>query len=450
MKHLKNPVTRRTFLKGTLASFTTVSIVPGYVLGLNGAKSPNEKMNLAFIGVGGRGAANLQALGGENVVALCDVDWQRATASFEKHPGAKQYRDYRKMLDQLEKQLDGVVVSTPDHTHAVAAMAVMKRGKNLYCEKPLAHSVGEIRTLMKAAREHKVMTQLGNQGHSFPTIHTFRSWIEAGAIGKVHTIHAGCGSNGYTRIDSLPLLAEKHPVPETLDWDWWLGPAQYRPYHPLYLPGKWRAWMPFGSGAIGDWFCHVVDPVFWALDLGSPTTIQASTKDYDPVKHADTFPKGTIITYEFPAKGRRGPVKLLWFDGTEKIPQPADLEADEKVPGTGAVVMGDQGTIIYGSHGAANLRIVPEAKMEAYRNAPKPAWETKAHHEDWLNAIRTGKPAGSNFDYGGALSELAMLGIIAMRMPDTKLEWDGAKMAFRNNAQANAMLMPKYREGWSL
>jgi len=446
---MTHPITRRHFLRRTAAGMAVFSMVPGHVLGLNGATPPSRKLNLAFVGIGGRGVTNLESMAGENVVALCDVDEKRAGASFRKHPAAKRFTDYRKMLDQFHKQLDGVVVSTPDHTHAVIAMAAMRRGKHVYCEKPLAHSIAEIRALMQAAHRYKVITQLGNQGHSFNTIRNFCEWIWDGAIGRVHTVHAICGSNN-SRIDQLPLLAEKHPVPPGLDWEQWLGPAQFRPYNPVYLPGSWRGWTPFGSGSVGDWTCHVVDPVFWALDLGSPVAISAKVVNYDLKKHADTFPPGAVITYEFPANAKRGPVKLLWFEGTEKPPRPADLEEGDMLPKTGAVVMGDQGSIIYGSHGATSARLIPDARMEAYQKPPKTLWRTKAHHEDWLNAIRAGKPAGSNFDYGGPLSELAMLGIIAMRLPDTRLEWDGAKAKFKNSAEANALIAPRYRKGWKL
>jgi predicted dehydrogenase len=449
MTAMTQSITRRHFLRQSAATISVVSIVPGHVLGLNGATPPSQKLNLAFVGAGGRAVANLAGLSGENVVALCDVDENRAVASFKKYPNAKCFTDYRKLLDQLHQQLDGVVISTPDHTHAVIAMAAMQRSKHVYCEKPLAHSIAEVRALMQAARKYKVITQLGNQGHSFDTIRNFCEWIWDGAIGKVHTVHAFCGSN-YSRIERLPLLTEKHEVPASLDWEQWLGPVQFRPYNPVYLPSTWRGWTAFGGGVVGDWTCHVVDPVFWALDLGAPVAITAKVKNYDPWKHAETYPPGAVITYEFPANAKRGPVKVLWFEGEERPPRPAEFEPDDVFPKTGAVVLGDQGTIIYGSHGATGCRLIPDAKMEAYTKPPQTLWRTKAHHQDWLNAIRTGKPAGSNFDYGGPLSELAMLGIIAMRLPEARLEWDGASGKFKNNAEANALIAPPYREGWKL
>ena len=341
-------LTRRNFLVTAGTAATAFTIVPPRVLGAGGEAPPSERLNIAGIGVGGMGAGDIGAVApNNNIVALCDVDSRQAGATFKKFPDAKQYRDFRKMFDEMEKGIDAVVVATPDHCHAVAAMAAIKRGKHVYCEKPLAHSVYEVRQLMRAAQEHKVVTQLGNQGHSFDSIRDFCEWIWDGAIGNVHTIHAGCAAVN-SGIDRLSRLGEKHEVPPTLDWDLWLGPAQWRPYHPAYLPGSWRGWVPFGNGTVGDWTCHVVDPVFWALDLGAPATIQANVKYYDPKTQGDAFPKGEIITYEFPAKGKRAPITMYWYSGTERIPRPEMLDKDDKVVDTGAVVLGDKGAIMYG------------------------------------------------------------------------------------------------------
>jgi len=451
MEKNNRTISRRQFVggMGAAAAFT---IVPRHVVAASGATPPSEKLNIAFVGVGGRGGANLKDIGDEtsvNVVALCDVDADRIARASKQFPDAKQYRDFRKMLDEMDKSFDAIVISTPDHTHAVAILAAIKRGKHVYCEKPLAHSIHEIREIMKAARERKVITQLGNQGHSFETIRTFCEWIWDGAIGNVHTIHAACGAIN-TGMDQLPRLKEEHPVPPALDWDLWLGPAQFRPYHPVYLPGRWRGWTPFGNGTIGDWVCHVVDPVFWALDLGAPATVQAQAQGYDPKLHADVFPKGSIVKFEFPARGKRGPVTLIWYDGTEKIPHPEGLEPNRNVPATGAVVLGDKGGITYGSHGASNVRIFPDEKMKAYKQPPKTLPRPKNHHTDWLEAIRNGKPAGSDFSYGGPLAEIALVGIIAMRMLGKKLEWDSGKMRFTNSDEANQFLNPPYRTGWTL
>lgn len=441
---------RRQFVAAASASLAAFSIVPRRAVAGGGETAPSERLNIAGIGVGGMGAGDVRGVApGNNIVALCDVDRRRSGDTYQKFPDAKPYRDFRRMFDEMEKDIDAVVVATPDHTHAVAAMAAIRRGKHVYCEKPLAHSVYEVRQLMKAAKEQDVVTQLGNQGHSFDTIRTFCEWIWDGAIGKVHTIHAGCRAVN-SGIDRLKLLAEEHAVPEQLDWDLWLGPALQRPYHPAYLPGAWRGWVPFGNGTVGDWACHVVDPVFWALDLGAPKTIEAQVKDYDFKTQGDAYPKGEVLTYEFPAKGERGPVTLHWYSGTEPIPRPEVLEPERKSVETGAVVLGEKGTIMYGSHGAGGVRIIPEAEMKNYK-APEPTIpRVPGHHRDWLDAIRNGKKAGSDFSYGGPLTELAMLGVIAIKLAGTKLQWDAESMRFTNCDEANQYINPPYREGWTL
>jgi predicted dehydrogenase len=445
----QSAIPRRQFLGAAGTALATVTIVPRLVVARSGATPPSEKLNIAGVGVGGMGRGDLEAVSSQNIVALCDVDMNRAADTFKRFPHAKIYRDFRKMFDEMEKQIDAVVAPTPDHTHAVAAMAALRRGKHVYCEKPLAHSVHEVRQLMKAAQENKVVTQLGNQGHSFETILQFCEWLWDGAIGNVHTIHAGCAAVN-SGLDQLARLKETRPVPATLDWDLWLGPAQQRAYHPAYLPASWRGWVPFGNGTVGDWTCHVIDPVFWALDLGAPRTIEARVKDYDPKTQGDAYPKGEIITFEFAANGKRGPVTLVWHSGTEKIPRPKDLEPERKAVDTGAVVYGDKGTIMYGSHGAGGVRIIPETKMKAYQLPAKTIPRVPGHHKDWLQAITTGTKAGSDFSYGGPLTEIALLGVIAVKLAGKKLEWDAQKMRFPNCPEADELINPPYRIGWTL
>jgi predicted dehydrogenase len=265
----------------------------------------------------------------------------------------------------------------------------------------------------------------------------------------VHTIHAGCSAVN-SGIDRLPTLKEQHPVPAGVNWDLWLGPAQDRPYHPAYFPGSWRGWTPFGGGTVGDWTCHVVDPVFWALDLGAPKTLRAEVKNYDPKTQGDAFPKGEIITYEFPGNQKRGPITMHWYSGTERIPRPAELDPDDKVVPTGAVVVGNKGAIMYGSHGAGGVRLIPDAAMSAYKQPAQTIPRVRGHHQDWLQAIRNGTRAGSDFSYGGPLTEVAMLGVIAIKMAGTKLEWDAERMRFPNCPEADALVNPPYRAGWSL
>ena len=328
-------LTRRRFVQTAGAGVALFTVIPRHVLGDGKQPGANEKINIAGIGIGGQGWSDIQNFGGENIVGLCDVDDQRGAEAFKRWPQAKRYKDFRKMLDEMDSQIDAVLVATPDHVHAAAVKEVLRRKKHVYCEKPLAHSVYEVRELMKAAREAKVVNQLGNQGHSSGSIRSFCEWIWAGAIGKVQEVHACCDAfkNVYCQIDKLPEREKQHDVPAHLDWDLWLGPAAFRSYHPMYCPWNWRGWTPFGTGCIGDWICHVVDPVFWALDLGAPKTIQAEVEGYDPKTMADAYPPGSKITYEFPAKGERGPVKLVWYDGNSRPPQPADLEPGRGVPG---------------------------------------------------------------------------------------------------------------------
>lgn len=444
----RNGISRREFVGSATAAAAAFTIVPRRVLAGSGETPPNEKLNVACIGVGGRGGASVNAVKDENIVALCDVDVRRVGKTFERFPEAKQYSDYRKLFEELGDKIDAVTVGTPDHTHAGPVMAALKRGMHVYCEKPLAHSIYEIREIMKAARENKAVTQLGNQGHSSGDIRKFCEWIWDGAIGNVHTIHVGCGAN-HCKISELPKRNEKHDIPEGLDWDLWLGPAKERPYNPMYLPGKWRGWMPFGSGTIGDWVCHVVDPSFWALDLGAPKTIEAEARNYDPDEHADTFPEASRIRFEFPATDKRGPITMYWYSAKWKLPTQAGLPAD-KVPGTGGLILGDEGGIKHGSHGAGGVRIFPEEKMRTYKQPPQSIPRVRGHHNDWLEAIRNGRNAGSNFDYGGPLTEIARLGIIAIQLLGTKLEWDSAKMRFKDNDEANALIHPPCRQGWTL
>jgi len=445
---------RRDFIKASAAATFGFQFIPRAVLGQTGETPPSRKINLAAIGCGGQAGSDLKNMDGENVVALCDVDDKRGAAMFAKYPDAKRYKDYRIMLEEMADKIDAVLVGTPDHTHAPAAMAVMRHGKHVFCEKPLAHSVGELRMMRKEAADRKLITQMGNQGHSTETIRLFREFIEDGAIGKVTEVHCGCNAfpATYCQIPNLEKVRTEHPeVPKEMDWDLWLGTAQPRPYHPAYAPWNWRGWLAFGGGCLGDWVCHVVDPSFWALDLDMPVSIQAEVDDYNPETQGETYPPGSQITYEFPAKGDRGPVKLVWYDGKRRIPRPAELEKDRKVVGTGAVVVGDRGKIMHGSHGAGEVRLIPESAMQAYKRPEKTLPRVKGgHYRDWLNAIREGRQSSSPFEYGGRLSEVGLLGLVAIRFPGMKLQYDEKAMRFTNNEDANKLLNPPHRAGWNL
>ena len=444
-------LSRREFLGAAGAAAATFLVVPRHAVAASGRTPPSDKVNIAGIGVGGQGGGDVRGMaGGNNIVALADVDSNKAGKIFGEFSDAKKYKDFRKMLDEMEKSIDAVVIGTPDHTHAVTAIAAMKRKKHVYCEKPLAHSVAEVRAMMKAAKQFNVVTQMGNQGHSSDSIRLLVEWIQDGAIGKVEKIDLGCSAVN-SALGALEKAKAGEPVPDTLDWDLWLGPAQQRPYSSTIHPYNWRGWVPFGNGTIGDWTCHVIDPVFWAFDLGSPTSITAEVKDYDPKTQGDAFPKGDQIVFEFPAKGRRGPITLHWYSGSEKIPQAKELEAGRNGVDTGAYVYGDKGVIMYGSHGAGGVRIIPEAKMKEYKQPGQKIPRVRGGHGgDFIQAIREGRKAGSDFSYGGPLTEIAMLGVIALKMSGTKLIWDGVNAKFTNNAAANAYLNPPYRNGWTL
>lgn len=452
-----SPLSRRKFIQHASAGVALFNILPGTMSYGAGPLSPNSKVNVAGIGIGSRGGADVGEIAGlgHNIVALCDVDENYAAKEFAKYPDAKRFKDYRVMFDKMGKEIDAVIIGTPDHTHAVISMEAMRRGKHVYCEKPLAHSVDEVRKLMAAAHKYKVVTQLGNQGHASNTIRRLCEWVWAGAIGQVHTIHASCDAfkNVYSQIPNLSKVSESHDVPKGLDYDLWLGPVPFRPYSPLWVPWNWRGWMPFGGGVIGDWICHVVDPSYWALDLGAPSSVKAEVTDYIPSKHGLTYPTGTRITFEFPAKKARGPVKLVWHDGNTTIPKPKDFPDDEKVPGTGAILLGDKGMIVHGSHGGSGCHLLPESLMDQYsgKNAPpEKLARIKGHGWDWIEAIRTGRQAGSNFDYGGPLTQIALLGLIAIRFPGETLRWEDKAMNFTGHKEATALLRSEYRAGWSL
>jgi predicted dehydrogenase len=449
-----SPLTRRRFLARTGLGLAATQFLPAPLWGAN---APGNRLNIAGIGIGSRGGSDVDAMAreGQNIVALCDVDSQYAAKKFQQYPKAKRFTDYRVMFDRLGKEIDAVVIGTPDHSHAVIAMEAMRRGKHVYCEKPMTHSVHEVRHLRAAAHKYGVVTQLGNQGHSYGDIRRLCEWVWSDAIGPVREVHAGCGAfrQVYCQIRNLPKIKQHYDVPASLDYDLWIGPVPFRPYTPFWVHWNWRGWMPFGTGCIGDWFCHVADPAFWALDLDAPVSVQAEVRDYDPLKQGIVYPPGTRITFEFAAKGVRGPVKLVWHDGTIPIPRPEPFPKDQKVPKTGAILFGSKGMIVHGSHGAGGCQILPEKRLNEYlAGGPRPPVlpRVKNHAWDWLEAIRTGRPAGSNFDYGARLTQTALLGAVAIRFAGEKLLWDDQAGTFTNHGLANAYLHPPYRAGWSL
>lgn len=450
-------INRRKFLSG-VAGAAAFTFVPGHVLGQGGALRPSEKLNIAGIGVGGIGARNLDACSGENIVALCDVDGKYAAGTFERYPKARCYRDFRVMLDKEGDNIDAVIIATPDHTHAVVGMECIRRGKHIYLQKPLAHSIYETRMLTEAAREASVQTQMGNQGHSSDEIRILYEWIQDGAIGPVREVYAWSdrpvGGNPWSDFPIMARPKETPPVPDTLDWDRWLGPAPYRPYHPFYCPNTWRGWWDFGTGALGDMGCHILDPAFLTLKLGHPTRVEATTTHYEPEVAAETYPRASIVRYEFPARGDMPPVNLTWFDGRLLPPRPKDLEPGRRLPSNGALLIGEGGTIMHGSHGAGGVRIIPESKMRTYQrpdaSLPRVPRGSAGHAQDWVRACKDGRPASSTFEYGGPLTEMVLLGVLAMRLKDTPLEWDPENLKVTNCDEADQYIRPTFRDGWTL
>jgi len=442
-------VSRRDFL-GTAATVAAFTIIPRHVLGGPNNTSPSEKLNIAGIGVGGRGASVLQAVESQNIVALCDVDWSRAAATFKRYPRAKQYRDFRRMLDEEEKNIDAVTVAAPDHVHAVASMAAIKRGKHVYCEKPLTHSVYEARKLAEAAREYKVATQMGNQGQASEETRLICEYIWDGAIGPVREVHVWTdrplrGLHNVYWPQGVDRPADTPRVPAELDWDLWLGPAPYRPYHPAYVPFSWRGWWDFGTGALGDIGCHSIDPVFRALRLGHPTSVQAVST----LVNTETYPVASMVHYKFPARNDMSPVKLTWYDGGLRPPRPDELDQGEQMGTGGTLFVGDKGKML-------GHRLIPQSRAKEYGKPPQVLPRSPGHFVEWIEACKGGKPAGSNFDHAGPLAEVVLLGNVALRpqlretLTRTELFWDGPGMKITNVPEANEFLHREYREGWTL
>jgi predicted dehydrogenase len=439
-------VTRRTFIRSASAA-AAFMIVPRHVLGQT---PPSAKLNIAGIGIGGICKSNLDALKTENIVALCDVDHDYAAPVFKKYPNAKIHTDYREMFDK-QKDIDAVVIATPDHTHAVISMAAIQAGKHVYCQKPLTHDVYEARMLAKAAKEKKVITQMGIQGHSQEGFRLICEWVQAGAIGEVREVDAWCSLSYYpwghaswsSKWGERP--TETMPVPDTLNWDLWLGPAPQREYHRAYHPRTWRCWWDFGNGMMGDRGAHTFDPVVSALKLGQPTSIEATSCGLTK----ETHPLGSIVTYKFPARENLPPVKLTWYAGT-RPPRPEELEDDRQMPKEGgSIIKGTRGKIMAGVYGDSP-RLIPEKAMQEFQRPPKTLPRVPDSHEmDWVRACKTGQPAGADFSYSGPLTEICLLGNIAIRT-DSRIEWDSENMKVTNLPKANQYVRNKYRQGWSL
>lgn len=445
---------RRNFLGRSAAALAGLMVVPRHVLGGKGFKAPSDTLNIAGIGVGGQGGGDLAQMETENIVALCDVDWARAARAVAKYPKAARYDDFRIMLDK-QKDIDAVVVATPDHTHAVAVLAAMRRGKHVYCEKPLTYSLYEARLLTETARKAGVATQMGNQGHAMESIRLLCEWIWDGAIGDITEVHAWTPHPVWPQGIDRP--QDSPPAPATLNWDLWLGPAPERPFHPAYLPQLWRGWWDFGTGGLGDMGCHIFDHIVWALKLGVPSSVEATFSEFvpevtwDKPKNTETYPRASIVTYKFPAREGFPPLTLTWYDGGLLPARPEELPDDRKMGDTygGALYVGSKGKILCGSHGANGLRILPEKLMREYQRPPETIPRSAGHHAEWIHACKGGPPAESNFDYAGPMTETVLLGNVAIRMR-ARLVWDAENMVFPNCPEADDFVHRPYREGWTL
>ena len=446
----KDTLNRRTFLKGATAA-TVFTIVPSHVLGKD-KKAPSDKMNIAGVGVGGMGKGNLENMESENIVALCDVDWDFAAETFEKYPDANRYKDFRIMLEK-EKDIDGVVIATPDHTHAIVTLNAMELGKHVYTQKPLTRTVSEARALTNAAKKQQLVTQMGNQGHSGEDIRLISEWIADGAIGPVREVHA------WTNRPVWPQGVYKRPepmeVPEKLAWDLFIGPSPYREYNEIYHPFKWRGWKDFGTGALGDMGCHIIDHAYTALKLRYPTKVTASkTTQFDPdeiwtrIDNKETYPLSSIVTYEFPEREDLPPVKIMWYDGGLQPPRPEELEPGREMPDSGILFVGEKGKLL---SGGGMTRLIPETFMQSYELPEKtiPRIET-THEQNWIECCKELKTASSHFIYAGPLTESVLLGNVALRFPYQVLEYDWKNMQFKNNDEATALLKHDYREGWTV
>jgi len=515
MKKVKDEkITRRSFVAGTTGAALSAMIVPRRVLGGTGYEAPSDTINFALIGCGGQGKSDAVELviGGQNLVALVDVDFgfvdrevalRTKTADGkpvesmiklqEAYGKAKRYADFRKMLEQ-QKDIDAIVVATPDHTHAVIARAAMEMGKHAYVEKPLTYSVSEARILRETAKKMKVVTQMGNMGHSSEGAALINEWIQAGVIGPVREVHVWTNRpiwpQGVPRPSKPPVLAEgasptvsgfgspwtsrtvnttlatamvgDYPAPAGLDWDLFLGPAPEVPYHPIYHPFNWRGWSDWGTGAIGDMAAHLIDHPYWALGLTYPTSVEATSTPWgtDSANMPVSYPLATQIVYKFPARGSQPPVTITWNDGGLMPARPDQLP--ENVPierGGGVIFIGDKGILTHGTYGA-NPKVYPESLMEVAAKVPKtyprvdstPGPNPQAKHRmNWANAIKGKDKATCPFEYAGRLVETMLLGVVAMRTGQGKrIYYDGEAGKITNIPEANQYLQREYRKGWSL
>ncbi len=443
-------LSRRRFIGTSAAAVAGFTIVPNHVVSGLGHRAPSDKLNVAGVGIGGRGAGVLSVVSKtENIVSLCDVDWgPKIQKIFNAYPNARKHKDYRIMLDK-DKDIDGVIIATPDHTHAIISLDAMRRGKHVYTEKPLTHTIKEARMLTEAARKYKVATQMGNGGQATDPPRRLREAIWDGAIGPVHEVHiwtdrANRGLSETYWPQGVKRPVDTPPVPDYLDWDLFLGPAPVRPYHPSYHPFNWRGWWDFGTGALGDMGCHSMDPIFRALKLKYPTTFQAVST----LVNDETYPLGSMVTYEYPARENMPAVKLTWYDGGLRPPVIKELEEGGKMGTGGTLYIGEKGKML-------NDVIYPKSLRDSYKR-PDPYIKSSPGNEmEWILACKGGDPGGSNFDFAGPLTECVLLGNIPLRrelredLNGQVLSFDPVSMTL-SLPKANKFIHNEYRQGWKL
>lgn len=422
--------------RDTLRSLFASGLGGYYASGLSSsaqAETPNEKLNLACIGVGGRGSANVSGVSSQNLLAFVDVDDSRAGNTYSKYPKATRFKDFRKMLDQLGSKLDGVVISTPDHAHFHPAYAAMQLGLHVYLEKPLAHNVWETRTLTELARKNHLATQLGAQRHAMENMHRVVELIQSEAIGTVTDVH--CWVGGSRGMPSMP--AETPPVPDGLDYDLWVGPAKFRPYHPTHCPYGWRFWWDYGTGETGNWGCHILDIPFWALGLKYPSEVQASGPSVDE----NRTPKSMKVTYQFDHSNQGKPVILNWEHGTPAILEELGLSAK----GNNTLFVGEKGMLLCGF---GQRSLLPEQQFSNFKTPDEFIEDSPGFHREWIDACKGGPKATCNFDYSGPLAETVLLGNVAFRKGGFR--WNSDQLTTTGNQQAQLLIQEPYRRGWEI
>ncbi|WP_298865778.1 Gfo/Idh/MocA family oxidoreductase [uncultured Gimesia sp.] len=426
---------RRDFLKSTTAGAAAISTGVWTGFAPAASKSANGKLNIACIGTANRAAADIDGVKGENIVALVDIDsnyLDRASANF---PGARRYADYREMLESEDGKIDAVVIGTTDHHHAPASIRAIRKGLHVYCEKPLTHTVQEARIIAQEAKKHGVATQLGTQVHASDNYRRVVEIVQSGILGDVNEVHVWVGK-GWGGGE---LPSDTQEPPKNLSWDLWLGPAPVRPFAAgRYHPAQWRRWWQFGQGTLGDMACHYMDLPFWALDLKHPTHCEAE----GPEVHPETCPHGLTVRYQFPKRGKLVPVKLTWYDGN-MIPKKV---AGERVPGSGVMFVGTEGTMFanYGGY-----KLFPKEKFADFKPPKQTIPKSIGHHAEWIKACKDGSPTTCNFDYSGALTEAVLLGNVSYRAK-SPLEWDAANLKATNCPAADKYISKEYRKGWEV